>query len=77
MQSRRASIVEAIANVLFGYLIAVVTQLCIFPLFGLAAGLGDNLLIAVIFTAVSLARSYMLRRVFERWHRIKGTNECS
>ena len=67
MQSRRASMVEAIFNVVIGYLIAVATQLTIFPLFGLRASFSDNLLIAVIFTAASLMRSYALRRVFERW----------
>ncbi|CAB1371127.1 conserved protein of unknown function [Denitratisoma oestradiolicum] len=36
-----------------------------FPLFGLHATLQENLLIGLIFTAVSLVRSYVLRRAFE------------
>jgi hypothetical protein len=71
MQTRRMSLIEAAANVAVGYLIAVATQLLVFPLFGLGVGLGQNLTIGAIFTTVSLARSYALRRLFERWRVLK------
>ena len=64
-QSRWMSLVEAVANVLVGYGVAVATQWMVFPLFGLYATLQENLLIGLIFTAVSLVRSYVLRRAFE------------
>lgn len=64
-QSRLMSLVEAAANVVVGYGVAVATQLLVFPLFGLEATFGQNLAIGAVFTAVSLARSYVLRRVFE------------
>ena len=64
-QSRRMSLLEAIANVLVGYGIAVVTQLIVFSWFGLPARVGDALAIGGVFTIVSLARSYLLRRLFE------------
>ena len=54
------------ANVAVGYGIAVATQVAVFPLFGLHASLADNLAIGAVFTVVSLARSYVLRRVFNR-----------
>jgi hypothetical protein len=38
----------------------------VFPLFGLEAALGEHLAIGMAFVAVSLARSYLLRRLFER-----------
>ena len=66
MQSRRMSLVEAITNVLVGYGIAVATQAMVFPWFGLSATLGENLQIGLVFTAVSLIRSYCLRRIFNR-----------
>ena len=56
---------EAIANVAVGYGIAVATQAMVFPLFGLQASLSDNLLLGAIFSIVSIARSYCLRRLFE------------
>lgn len=64
MQSRTMSLIEALANVLVGYGVAVATQAVVFPLFGLYASLDQNLAIGLIFTVVSLVRSYVLRRVF-------------
>jgi hypothetical protein len=65
MQSRRMSLVEAITNVFVGFLLALLTQIVVFPLLGLSASLSDNLILGAIFTAVSIARSYALRRTFE------------
>ena len=64
-QSRLMSIVESLANVLVGYGVAVITQMMVFPLFGLAVTVTENMLIGLIFTAVSIVRSYALRRGFE------------
>ena len=64
-QSRLMPMVESLANVLVGYVVAVVTQMAVFPLFGLAVTVTENLLIGLIFTAVSIVRSYALRRGFE------------
>jgi hypothetical protein len=64
-QSRLMSFVEALTNLVVGYLLAVATQFAVFPLFDLAVSLGDNLVIGGIFTAISLIRSFVLRRVFE------------
>ena len=66
-QSRRMSLLEAVANVAVGYAVAVATQFLVFPAFGLRVGFAENLGIGAIFTAVSLARSYALRRLFNRW----------
>jgi hypothetical protein len=64
-QSRLMSLVESLANVLVGYGVAVATQMAVFPLFGLAVTITENLLIGLIFTVVSIVRSYALRRTFE------------
>ncbi len=64
-QSRLMSLVESLANVLVGYVVAVATQILVFSLFGLAVTVSENLLIGLIFTAVSIVRSYALRRGFE------------
>ena len=68
-QSRWMSFAEAVVNVVVGYGVAVLTQMLVFPLFGLRASVSDNLLIGVIFTMVSLVRSFTLRRVFESLRR--------
>ena len=64
-QSRLMSLAESLANVLVGYGVAVLTQVVVFPLFGLTVTVSENLLIGLIFTAVSIVRSYALRRGFE------------
>ena len=66
-QSLWMSFVESVANVVVGYLVAVAAQILVFPLFGFHATLSDNLLIGLIFTGVSLVRSFLLRRAFETW----------
>jgi hypothetical protein len=68
-QSRLMSFVEAITNVLVGYLVALATQLLVFPLFGVRLSLSDNMMIGLVFTVVSIIRSYALRRVFNGIHR--------
>ena len=70
-QSRLMSLVEAITNVIVGYGVAVITQILIFPIFGLQTTLGQNLAMGGIFTIVSLFRSFCLRRLFEAF-RVAG-----
>jgi hypothetical protein len=60
------SLAEAAANVVIGYILAVATQIVVFPLFGIQIVLADDLAIGGIFALVSLLRGFMLRRVFER-----------
>jgi len=69
MQSRFMSLVESITNVVVGYIVALLTQLLTFPLFDLEVSLSSNLAIGLIFTAVSLLRSYTLRRIFNQFRR--------
>jgi hypothetical protein len=64
-QSRTMSLVEAAANVVVGYVLAIATQIVVFPWFGIEAALGEHLAIGMAFVGISLARSYLLRRLFE------------
>ena len=64
MQSRWLSFVEAVTNIVVGYGLAVLTQIMVFPLFGLHASLSENLLIGCFFVGVSLIRSFAIRRLF-------------
>ena len=66
-QSRRMSLIEATTNVAVGYVLAVATQIMVFPWFGLHPSLGDNFALGAVFVGISLLRSYALRRIFERW----------
>lgn len=64
MQTRTQSAIEAVANVLVGYLVALASQLLIFPMFGIHVPLSSNFAIGAWFTVISLVRSYVLRRWF-------------
>ena len=64
-QSRIMSMVEAATNVVVGYVLAIATQIVVFPWFGITAALGEHLAIGLVFVGVSLARGYLLRRLFE------------
>ena len=64
-QSRLMSLVESVANVSVGLLVATATQLVVFPILGLQASLGQNLKLALVFTVVSIMRGFALRRLLE------------
>jgi len=64
MQSRMMSAIESLANVVFGYLVSVAANFLILPIFGYHVSVADSFLIGLAFTAVSLVRSYALRRAF-------------
>ena len=64
-QSRAGSLTEAGTQVVVGFLLAFVVQGLIYPLFGIVTTPETNAAIAGIFTALSLVRSYLVRRAFE------------
>ena len=67
-QSRTHSIVETETNILVGYCINFAANLTVLPLFGYHLTVRDNIGIGLIYTVISIIRSYVLRRVFNRWH---------
>lgn len=66
-QSKKLSLIEAGANIVIGYTIAVAAQCVIFPIFDLNVDLKTNMKMGLLFTIVSLVRSYTLRRVFNKF----------
>ena len=58
--------VEAVTNVLIGYAIATAATYVILPLHGYNVTTQKALSISLAFTVISLARSYILRRFFNR-----------
>ncbi|SFG41015.1 hypothetical protein SAMN04488020_102145 [Palleronia marisminoris] len=72
MQSRLLSLTEAAVNVAIGFIVALLTQMALFSALGLRVSMDRHLLIGTVFTLVSLARSYLVRRFFERYGRGRG-----
>ena len=70
MQTKYQSLIESLTNILIGYLTALLSQVIIFPLFDIDVTFQDNLLIGLYFTIISLLRSYLVRRYFNK--KIKG-----
>jgi hypothetical protein len=68
MQSKKQSFTEAIINTAVGFGISWASTFLIFPLVGIASSPGKNLLITFYFTIISIARSYVLRRYFNKKH---------
>jgi hypothetical protein len=66
-QSRLGSFVEAWINVIIGYAINFTANLLIFPHFGWNITVKQNLVLGAIFTVISVARSYVVRRWFNQY----------
>ena len=67
-QSRTHSALEVTLSTFIGLVVAVLTQLIVFPLFDIHIDLDTNFLIASIFTVISIIRSYLIRRLFNHLH---------
>lgn len=63
-QTRLGSLIEAAINVAIGFWINFAANLLVFPLFGWHVTLADNFILGGIYTAISVARSYVIRRWF-------------
>jgi len=60
------NLLESVIDVGSGFILAIIIQLLIFPLFGLYPTILDSLGIALIFTVVSMTRSWLWRCYFRR-----------
>lgn len=65
-QSRLGSVAEAVVNVVVGFGVNFTANLLLFPLFGWEMSPSQNLSLGVIYTVISVVRSFALRRLFNR-----------
>jgi hypothetical protein len=66
-QTKLGSFAEAWFNVAVGFGINYAGNIFILPLFGFNVSYSDALWIGVIFTVISVVRSYVLRRVMNNY----------
>lgn len=73
-QTKVASLIEVIVGTIIGFVSGLVSQVIIFPLYGINIPLHDNFSMVVIFTIISMIRSYGVRRLFNAspWLKFKG-----
>lgn len=64
MQSKKLSLIESIVNVVSSFVIGVITQILVFPFYGLEISVMANISLTLIFSLTSFVRSYILRRIF-------------
>lgn len=63
-QSKVESLVESAVNIVIGFVVAILSQVVVFPMYGIHVPLSTNLAMGVWFTAISLLRMYVIRRWF-------------
>tara|TARA_R110000765_G_scaffold3218_4_gene10076 strand:- start:707 stop:910 length:204 start_codon:yes stop_codon:yes gene_type:complete len=64
MQSKKMSFIESLTNVTVGYLVAVGANYIVLPMFGYMVDIADSFYIGLVFMAIAMIRSYLLRRLF-------------
>jgi hypothetical protein len=65
LQSRKASAIEAIFNIVIGMGVALGSQYLVFPIVGIEnVSHATHIYITLWFTAISFIRSYIIRRWF-------------
>ena len=70
-QSRLGSLLEAFINILIGFGINFAANMLILPFFGFHITVSENLVLGLIYTGISVARSYAVRRWFDaRIHKL-------
>lgn len=63
-QSKLESFVETCINTAIGFVVALLSQLLVFPLVGIDVPFSTNLEVGAWFTVISVARGYVIRRWF-------------
>ena len=64
MQTKRQSLIETLTSVFVGWLIGVILNMLVLPLFDYNITVIDSLWVSLIFTVVSVIRGYVIRRFF-------------
>ena len=64
MQTKRQSLIETLTSVFVGWLIGVILNLTILPLFDYNITVVDSLWVSLIFTVISVVRGYLIKRFF-------------
>ena len=64
MQSKKSSVLEALANLVLGYIISVIIMHTVMPLYGYYPDVSTSNQMVLWFTIASFLRNYGLRRLF-------------
>ena len=71
MQTKKQSMIETLTSVFVGWLIGVILNMLVLPLFDYNITVIDSLWVSLIFTVVSVIRGYVIRRFFNSKEKLK------
>lgn len=63
-QTRTQSLIETLFNTAIGFLVAILSQIIVFPIFDIFVPIETNMYIGAWFTIISVVRGYVIRRWF-------------
>ncbi len=66
MQTKKQSFIETLTNIAIGFSISLIATFFIFPLFNIESTIPKNIGITLFYTAISIVRSYTVRRWFNK-----------
>lgn len=73
-QHKHMSLIESMVNVVIGYILTVLIQYLIYPLFGIVIPAEQALFISGLIVLISFIKNYALRRIFNALH-VNGVSQ--
>jgi len=67
-QSQRMSMLETVVSVVIGYVLTVLMQYFLYPLFGITVPVNEALLISIVIVVIAFAKNFAVRRIFNALH---------
>jgi len=67
-QSKIGSLMESLTNIAVGITVGFLSNILVLPFFGYNVTLSDGVYISLVFTAISLVRSYFIRRIYNKYN---------
>lgn len=68
MQTRKGSAAEALTNIAIGITVGFLSNIIVLPAFGYPVTVGDATAISLVFTVISFVRSYVVRRIYNKYN---------
>lgn len=66
MQSKKQSFLETVIQTFIGLATSILIQMILYPAMGIPVTLSQNVIITIVFFAVSILRGYLVRRFFNK-----------
>lgn len=65
-QTKQKSFIESVIQTIIGLGTSILIQIILYPIMGIPVTFSQNLIITLVFFAVSIIRGYFVRRIFEK-----------